>query len=814
MSGPDADATVVRAPGGGGAAAGADPEATVLRPRRPSHRTSDPDATVIVGAAGSTAPLPPPPRTLPLALPPGFELHEYRIERVLGQGGFGITYLATDTHLHAQVAIKEYLPAEIAFRARDRSVSPAASQHRVRYEQGRTSFLAEARTLASLRHPAIVRVARFFEAHRTAYMVLEYEKGQSLKRWWPAHREIGEQGLVELVLPLLDGLAVVHEAGFLHRDIKPDNIQVRESDGSLVLLDFGSAGQPVTDSDAVVVTPGYAPIEQYGGGAAQGPWTDLYAMAATLYWCVGGRKPPDAELRQIDPACFRPAARWAGRGFGAAFLAALDAALALEPAARPQSVAAFRRALAADHVGSLTLQHALARHDDSAFVATAPGGAEADAAAEAQAAPQQATAAATGATAGTTARARARWRRLLQRWRPRDWPLAPKLAAALVATALLPMLLAGGWTLAGSVEALTAARLSSMEQIAHGSAGRLGQFIEDGRQLTRGLAGDEAIGALLASPDAAARDAIAARLKRLQQADSDVQLLMVLDRGANVLVTTDPEVAGRNLAFRRYYREAIAGRSYTSGVLLGSVAGASGVFIAEPVRDAQGQVQGVFVLRLLGAALARILDEVRRDGALTPMLIDGDGVVVHHPDPKRMFTSLVPLSPDKQNEMRVEQRFRREFVESLGEIELARAVQGAGRPGHVAHRSVASGVDELTGFAPVPGHDWVVAVSEPRASFEAPMRRLRDQLLLTVGLVGLLAAGLALLLARSVVRPVKALTAAAGALKAGRYDVEVPVRGRDELGQLARTFNVMIGVLRQRERERGFERERGRERDR
>jgi len=187
-------------------------------------------------------------------------------------------------------------------------VSPNASRHRDRYQRGLESFLVEARTLASFRHPAIVRVARFFEAHRTAYMVLEYERGSSLKAWWPQHQALGEKGLVELMLPLFDGLAVLHASGVLHRDIKPDNIQVRADDGRLVLLDFGSAGQAVAVADqaAVVITPGYAPPEQYGLGE-QGPWTDLYALAATLYWLVAGKKPPDAETRMADPRAYRRA---------------------------------------------------------------------------------------------------------------------------------------------------------------------------------------------------------------------------------------------------------------------------------------------------------------------------------------------------------------------------------------------------------------------------------------------------------------------------------------------------------------------------
>ncbi|MBE0546440.1 MAG: serine/threonine protein kinase, partial [Rubrivivax sp.] len=349
----DPDATIIRPP------RGADPDATVVR----APLAPDRDPTV-VRPAGRALVLPVPaapplPKAPPLALQPGFRLHEYRIDGVLGQGGFGITYLATDVHLNALVAIKEYLPEEIAFRTGERSVSPNASRHRDRYRQGLENFLVEARTLATFRHPAIVRVARFFEAHRTAYMVLEYEQGAPLRVWWPRQQGLGEAGLVALLLPLLDGLAAVHAAGFLHRDIKPDNIQVRSADGSLVLLDFGSAGQTlaVADQAAVVVTPGYAPIEQYGLGE-QGAWTDLYALAATLYWAVTGKKPPDAETRAANPGAFVAAVEAGSGRYGPAFLAAIDWALETDPARRPRNVAEFRRALCADHVASLGLQEA------------------------------------------------------------------------------------------------------------------------------------------------------------------------------------------------------------------------------------------------------------------------------------------------------------------------------------------------------------------------------------------------------------------------------------------------------------------------
>lgn len=775
---PDPDATVVRAP----AAERPDADATVVRPAARVPPVADPDATVIrpqLGAAGPrpalpdrpAGPRPPLPKAPPVALPPGTELGEYRIERVLGQGGFGITYLATDRHLDAPVAIKEYLPEEIAFRAGDRSVSPNATRHADRYREGLESFLAEARTLAALRHPAIVRVARFFEAHRTAYMVLEYERGQPLKTWWPRHRGLGEAALVELLLPLLDGLAAVHAAGFLHRDIKPDNIHVREHDGSLVLLDFGSAGQTVAAAGqgAVVVTPGYAPIEQYGIGE-QGAWTDVYALAATLYWCVAGRKPPDAETRVADPRAMVPALE-AGRGrFGEAFLKALDRALDMDPARRPRDVAEFRRDLCADHLARLDLHEALQQGDSTLEPAAAGGG---------------------------------RATLHVRRWRPRDWPLALKMALAMVATALLPMLLAGAYNLAGSLDAVADAELRLVRQLAHSTAGRIGQFVGDSRLLTRALATDADFPAFLQQPDEATGDTLRDKLRRQVRANPNVQLIMLMDAAGTAVVSSDPEVQGRNFAFRRYFQEAMAGRAHTTGIVVGAVAGAAGLFFAEPVRTDDGRVIGAMVLRVLGSAVGDILDEVRHDSTLTPLLVDGDGVVIQHPREDLLYRSLAPLPQATQAAIRADQRFRRDRVDDLGEAALAQAVVGAKAVGDLAFRSALSGRDEIAGYAPVPGHDWVVVVSEPRTVFEAPLRALYSHLLWSVGLVGLLFTGLALRFARGIVRPVRALTDAAGALKAGDYDAaRVPVHGRDELGRLARTFNVMVEVLRQRDRDR------------
>lgn len=216
------------------------------------------------------------------ALHTGHKLHWYEIVSILGQGGFGITYLANDPNLDLLVAIKEFLPMELAVRESDSSLHPVSDGHSDTYGWGLDRFLSEAQTLARFRHPNIVRVLSVFEANNTAYMVMEYEQGKSLEDALKFRRIEGEEQLLGLLFPLLDGLELVHAAGFIHRDIKPDNIYMRE-DGVPVLLDFGSARQALgvaTRTLTTLVSPGYAPFEQYNAtrdSDRQGPWTDLFA---------------------------------------------------------------------------------------------------------------------------------------------------------------------------------------------------------------------------------------------------------------------------------------------------------------------------------------------------------------------------------------------------------------------------------------------------------------------------------------------------------------------------------------------------------
>ena len=274
-------------------------------------------------------------------------LGEYRLESVLGIGGFGITYLARDSHLEKQVAIKEYLPGDLAVRALDGSVVPVSTDHQHDYQWGLDRFIQEARTLARFSHPHIVRVNRYFESNGTGYMVMDYEEGESLSQLLKRAPFPAEVELKRILLPLLDGLAAVHAAKFLHRDIKPGNIFIRAS-GSPVLLDFGAARATGggTRGMTAVLTPGFAPLEQYAVDGRQGPWTDLYAMAGVLFRVVTGQNPPDAVSRLQNDTVAQTLAGARGL-YSEPLLRAIEWALKVQPELRPQSVAEWKAAFEA-----------------------------------------------------------------------------------------------------------------------------------------------------------------------------------------------------------------------------------------------------------------------------------------------------------------------------------------------------------------------------------------------------------------------------------------------------------------------------------
>ena len=279
------------------------------------------------------------------ALPLGCRLQNYRVEDVLGVGGFGVTYLAAHATLGHKVAIKEYLPNEFAMRD-GTAVHPKSEVDREDFDWGLARFLDEAKTLARFEHRNLVRVRDYFEANRTAYIVMDYEDGEPLDRLLERHGPLTEAQLKRVLLPIVDGLRDVHAAGFLHRDIKPSNVFVRRADESPVLLDFGAARQALgrkSKSLTAVASAGYSPPEQYESEGEQGPWTDIYALSALCYRAIAGAAPVEAPRRQSRLLRGRPdplpkLAETVGDGYSRPLLEAVDLGLRVIETQRPASL--------------------------------------------------------------------------------------------------------------------------------------------------------------------------------------------------------------------------------------------------------------------------------------------------------------------------------------------------------------------------------------------------------------------------------------------------------------------------------------------
>ena len=229
----------------------------------------------------------------------------YTIEGVLGQGGFGITYLGMDELHEKPVAIKEFFPQGIVTRNIEYqdTVTVTFVGEKDNYEKGKERFLKEARTMAKFsKDKGIVKALDFFEINNTAYIVMEYLEGVTLKQYLRENKRIAAEDLVELLVPLIEALDEIHSQGLIHRDISPDNIMVLP-DGRIKLMDFGAARDYTEFGEkslSIVLKPGYAPPEQYQTHGVQGPWTDIYALCATMYKCITGENPPDAIERVMD----------------------------------------------------------------------------------------------------------------------------------------------------------------------------------------------------------------------------------------------------------------------------------------------------------------------------------------------------------------------------------------------------------------------------------------------------------------------------------------------------------------------------------
>lgn len=286
------------------------------------------------------------------ALPNGTRLDQFEIVELIGEGGFGIVYLAQDHTLHRRVALKEYLPSTLAGRAAGSQVVLLSEQQRETFRTGLRSFVNEARILARYDHPALIKVYQFWEANGTAYMAMPFLSGRNLRDVVAERGPMPDESWIAAILaPLMDALQLIHADNCYHRDISPDNIMLLAGDRP-VLLDFGAARQVINDMTralTVMLKPGYAPIEQYADlpGSRQGAWTDIYALGAVVHFMIRGDKPPSSVSRMIKDN-YKPLAAGEAGHYSARFLQGIDRCLAVKPEDRPQTIAEMRALIGFD----------------------------------------------------------------------------------------------------------------------------------------------------------------------------------------------------------------------------------------------------------------------------------------------------------------------------------------------------------------------------------------------------------------------------------------------------------------------------------
>ncbi|SKD01165.1 hypothetical protein SAMN05445504_8308 [Burkholderia sp. CF099] len=343
---------------------------TVIVPHPP-----EPDSQPVgVDPAGSDSATIMPPSTFAgaeshHALSVGTRVAEFEIKGLIGEGGFGIVYLAHDTQLGRNVALKEYMPSSLASRGSNAEVTVRSERHKETFLAGLKSFVNEARLLAQFDHHSLVKVYRFWEANSTAYMVMPYYEGVTLRDALRAtNGPPDEAWLRALLTSLVSALDVMHRAQCYHRDIAPDNILLLKDSGRPLLLDFGAARRVIGDMTqalTVILKPGYAPVEQYAEipSLKQGPWTDIYALAAVVYFAIVGKTPPPSVGRMMSDS-YVPLETQASGRYSPAFLRAIDHALAVRPEERPQSVQVFATEL------GLALSGQDGNHDEPSALAS------------------------------------------------------------------------------------------------------------------------------------------------------------------------------------------------------------------------------------------------------------------------------------------------------------------------------------------------------------------------------------------------------------------------------------------------------------
>ncbi len=384
---------------------------------------------------------------------------------------------------------------------------------------------------------------------------------------------------------------------------------------------------------------------------------------------------------------------------------------------------------------------------------------------------------------------------------PPSWPIAAKVTVTLLYTALIPMMLTAYYNLQGSLKSVSDSELRNMEQVAVITASRIDQIIKDTRLVNTYLSSEPELGKLLTKTDAARRTAVEARLQSLLSVTDAYELIMVLDNNGVVRASSSSKFLGQNFGFRDYFKEAIQGRHYVSDMVVGKISRKPGLFYSAPVLNDKGTVSGVAVIKMRGSVFFDLMEDITTRGKLKPVLLDGDGVIIYHPDPALLYHSLFPLRPEVLQDIIGEQRFMTDEVKSLGYPDAIKALIDSRSPGFVSYVSPLTSEEMIAGYAPLSGHNWTVVMTATHATFKEPLTEMFDNVVKSVVVVGLVFIIISLFFSRSFVRPLRRLIDAAHHIGNGDYRAgKVKVSSQDEIGKLTDTFNMMVDGIQERER--------------
>lgn len=388
---------------------------------------------------------------------------------------------------------------------------------------------------------------------------------------------------------------------------------------------------------------------------------------------------------------------------------------------------------------------------------------------------------------------------------PPAWSIAAKISAALVCAAIIPMSFTACYNLRHSLESVEASEYRKLELSATSTASRLDQLIIDIQRVLVQVSSDHNVVGFLTSTTSAKRDAFRPDLQQtllnIFRSNPDFDAVFLINRQGECLASTDPKFVGQNYAFREYFRSSIQGNSYISSILVGQTTKRPGLFLSNPVRSENGEIVGVTVLKIRGEDIWAMVNPLPVGEESYAFLVDQHGVIISHPDQSLLYHSLNPLPLKTLKQVLTDRRYGVDEIKSLNIREL-KVMVTAQEPGHTSYRFGMEQIPRIVGFAPLKEQPWVLGVSQPKTQFDVPLNRLIWLNGSSVLLVGGITAIIALLLARSISRPIRALTAAAQALERGDFNSQPLTQvshTQDDMGQLVRVFLHMAREVKARE---------------